>query len=88
MGTFRVSVTAVGNHGCQRQMNGAEIITGCGQSGCTDCITREYVEKLKKAASVSEAYILHWPGSQVRPDGLGGEVLDNLLTERRLGRFN
>ena len=88
MGTFRVMVTAVGGHGCQRDKNGADVITGCGEPSCPDCITREYVRKLKQCASVSEAIIHHWPGSQVRPDGLAGDVMDNLLLERRLGRFN
>jgi len=88
MGTFRVTVVAVGNHGCQRDKSGSDVITGCGQPGCTDCITREYVAKLKSCATVSEAIIHHWPGSQLRPDGLAGDVVDNLLTERRLGRFN
>ncbi len=88
MGMFRVTVTAVGNHGCQREKNGADEITGCGQPSCTDCITREFVEKLKAVGSVSEAHIHHWPNSSLRPDGLAGDIVDNLLTKRRLGRFN
>jgi len=89
MGTFRVAITAVGNHGCQRDKNGSDVITGCGEPNCTDCITREYVARLKAASSsILEAYIHHWPGSQLRADGLAGDVVDNLLTQRRLGRFN
>lgn len=89
MGNFRVSIAAVGNHGCQREKNGSDVINGCGNTGCTDCLTREYVAKLKASgASVTEAYIHHWPGSGARADGLAAEIVDNLLSERRLGRFN
>ena len=88
MGEFRVTVMATGNHGCQRGKSGTDIINGCGEPSCTDCITRRYLTALKASgAIVQEAYILHWPGSHLRTDGLSGEVLDNLLVERRLGRF-
>ena len=88
MGMFRVTVVAVGNHGCQREKFGADALASCGQPGCTDCITREYVAKLKASgASVSEASIHHWPGSAVKASGTAGDVVDNLLSERRLGAF-
>lgn len=80
MGMFRVTVIAVGNHYCQRDEHRANPeleVQGCGSPTCTDCITREYVAKLKAAgASLQEATIHHWPGQQ-------GEVLDNLLLKKR-----
>ena len=90
MGTFRVHVQAVGNHGCQREKSGTDVITGCGQPNCTDCITREFIRKLKASgASVSQAHIHHWPDTTLaRADSFAGDVVDNLLSERRLGRFN
>jgi len=89
MGNFRVSVHAVGNHGCQREKRGTDVILGCGEPNCTDCITRDYITKLKAAgASVTEASIHHWPNSTARDDGYAGDVVDNLLAQRRLGRFN
>jgi hypothetical protein len=84
MGQFRVTVTAVGNHGCQRdehRANPAMVITGCGQPNCTDCITREYLARLRASGgSVEQAHIHHWPGQE-------GEVLDNLITQKRTGSF-
>lgn len=84
MGQFRVTVIAVGNHGCQRDEQRKDPkmdVEGCGQPNCTDCITREYVAKLKASGgSVSEASVHHWPGTH-------GEVLDNLLTKKRTGSF-
>ena len=83
MGQFRVTVVAVGNHGCQREIGkqiGA-IVEGCGNGNCTDCITRDYIKSLRASgASVSEASIHHWPSQQ-------GEVLDNLITKLRTGSF-
>ena len=84
MGQFRVTVTAVGNHGCQRDEHRANPkmdVIGCGQPFCTDCLTREFVAKLRSSgASVEQAHIHHWPGQPA-------EVLDNLLTKKRIGSF-
>lgn len=83
MGQFRVTVTAVGNHGCLRDVtkDAAAIKTGCGQANCTDCITRRYLDELRASgASVEQAHIHHWPGQP-------GEVLDNLITGQRSGSF-
>jgi hypothetical protein len=87
MGMSRITVVVVGNHGCQREKKGADELAPCGNPTCVDCITREYVTKLKAGNSVEEATIHHWPGSGVRPDGAAGDVVDNLLSERRLGSF-
>lgn len=81
MGQFHVHVDAVGGHGCQREVKDGETVTGCGQPSCPDCITRDYVGKLKASgASVSEATLTHWPGQP-------SEVRDNLLTGHRRGSF-
>lgn len=78
MGTFRVEVQAVGNHGCQRD-KGDETIEGCGLAGCTDCVAREFLAKLQATgASVERATIEHWPHQTPKP----GPV-DNLLTKTR-----
>lgn len=87
MGQFRVTVEAVGNHGCRRDEHRKDpmsVVVGCGQPYCTDCITREYVKRLQASgASVSEATIHHWPGT----NGGDSEVVDNLITMRRIGSF-
>lgn len=81
MGTFVTTVRAVGNHGCQREKKDGELVIGCGQAGCTDCITREYVAKLRSiGTSIVEARVHHWP------DG-DKQIVDNLLTAKRLGSF-
>lgn len=90
MGTFRVELQAVGNHGCQREAKNGEQVEGCRQPGCVDCITREYVEKLKASGalfdttgnrdSIGYALLTHWPGQH-------GTVTDNLLTGTRNGSF-
>lgn len=81
MGEFRVTVTAVGGHGCQRQYGDGEHVVGCERPGCPDCITREYVRRLKRSgATVSAAEILHWPREV-------GQVRDDLLTGERRGTF-
>jgi hypothetical protein len=80
MGTFRVEVQAVGGHGCQREKKSGEVVEGCGAPSCPDCITREYVSKLKASgASVESALLVHWPQS--------GTIVDNLLDRKRVGSF-
>lgn len=81
MGQFIVQVDAVGNHGCERDKKDGEAVIGCERPNCTDCITREYVRRLKRAGTtVSDARITHWPNQ-------ASEVVDNLLTGIRVGSF-
>jgi hypothetical protein len=91
MGTFRVEIQAVGGHGCERDKKDGEVVKGCGSPTCPDCITREYVQKLKSAGVLFDtggtnentagfAKITHWPGQR-------GTVFDNLLTGHRAGNF-
>lgn len=91
MGMFRVEVTGVGGHGCQRQVKDGELLQQfCGMSGCPDCIAREFVRDLKRAGVFFNtgncdgyeggAVLRHWPGSK-------SEVVDDLLTGKRTGSF-
>lgn len=91
MGTFRVEVQAVGNHGCQREVKNGEKVTGCGQPGCVDCLAREFVGKLQASgasfsyggqdpSNINYAKLTHWPGGN-------GTVTDDLLTGVRSGNF-
>lgn len=90
MGTFRVEVQATGNHGCERSTKATEKVEGCKQPGCVDCITRDYIAKLKASGAFFEtgggysgagwAKLTHWPGLQ-------GTVVDDLLTGVRAGSF-
>jgi hypothetical protein len=81
MGTFLVTVEAVGGHGCQREIGDGEHVVGCERPGCPDCITREYVRRLKRSgATLNIATLTHWPGTPT-------EVVDDLLTGTRTGSF-
>jgi hypothetical protein len=81
MGQFRVTVEAVGGHGCQREKGDGEVVMGCERSGCPDCIAREFVRRLKRSgATVDKALLQHWPETET-------EVRDDLLTGIRSGSF-
>jgi hypothetical protein len=82
MGQFIVKVDAVGNHGCERGVKDGEHVTvGCQMPGCTDCLTREYVRRLRRSGAMLNAVtITHWPGSE-------SQVTDDLLTGKRTGSF-
>lgn len=81
MGDYKVLVEAVGSHGCEREKGNGTTVIGCERPGCPDCITREYVRRLKRAGSMLKtAELTHWPGA---PE----QVQDNLLTGLRTGAF-
>lgn len=89
MGDFRVVVEAMGSHGCERGYGNGAYVVGCERPGCTDCITREYVRRLKRAgATVHMAELVHWPADMKdRGYEKDKEVRDNLLTGIRIGNF-
>lgn len=81
MGQFNVNVTAVGGHGCQREIKDGQEVKGCGQSNCPDCIARDFYKKLCEiGCSVESATLIHWPGTST-------EVVDDLITRIRKGNF-
>ena len=82
MGQFRVEVTAVGGHGCQRQVkDGEQLQQFCGSPSCPDCEAREFVRRFKRLGCMLEkAELLHWPNTST-------EVVDDLLTGKRKGNF-
>lgn len=87
MGDFRVTVEALGSHGCQREKGTGETVMGCERPGCPDCIAREFVRRLKRSgATVKLAEIVHWP-ADIPGYSKQGEVRDNLLTGERTGEF-
>lgn len=90
MGTFRVTVQGVGDHGCQRTAGDGETVIGCERAGCVDCITREYVRRLKRANVFAHggdavARLEHWPTVDIQ--STSGSVVDDLLTGTRKGSF-
>lgn len=81
MGRFRVTVTAIGGHGCQRELKDGETVPGCGQPSCPDCAARAFVARLKEqGGSVEAATLEHWPGEE-------HHVTDDLVSGVRSGSF-
>ncbi len=62
MGTFRIEITAAGDHGCKRDAKEGEKVYGCRRMDCPDCQTAAFVKQLAASgASVEEATFTHWP---------------------------
>lgn len=79
MGNYRVIINAVGDHGQDRTKGHGEIVD-FGENS-PEAIVKRAVEELKATGNtVSEASVHHWPGTD-------SEVLDNLLTGKRTGKF-
>jgi len=90
MGDFRITVDAVGNHGCSRGTADGQQVEGCGEPSCVDCMSRRFVNQLKSSgASVIAAKLEHWPAvmqsGTPRESGVG--PVDDLLTGIRHGSF-
>lgn len=63
MGTFLIEITAVGGHGCQREVKDGGTVYGCGTMNCPDCLTAHFVQDMKRAGvNVAKASLTHWPG--------------------------
>lgn len=81
MGQFKIEITAVGGHGCQREVKDSGLVYGCQRMDCPDCMARELVAKFQsKGMTVESASLTHWPGTDT-------EVSDDLLSKVRKGSF-
>lgn len=81
MGQFKIEITAVGGHGCDRKAKEGEALQPCKNERCPDCMARAFVEDFKKSNSVEVATLTHWPGQQ-------SEVVDDLKAgTRKKGHF-
>lgn len=89
MGDFRVTIEAIGGHGCGRGTEKASVVTRCARVGCPDCLTVSYVESMKAIANVQVAKIEHWPvpgaAGTTRTEKPG--PIDDLLAGTREGKF-
>lgn len=96
MGDFRITIDAVGGHGCQREIKDGGHVNPCGQPSCPDCQARAFVEQLKATGTnVRQATLEHWPAKMLnyetppvlvdRTEGVG--PVDDLLTGVRTGSF-
>lgn len=62
MGNFRIVIDAVGAHGCSRASKDGEKFSGCGRLDCPDCVTAEFIQRLKLSqSSIQSAKLIHWP---------------------------
>lgn len=83
MGQFRLEISAIGAHGCDRKARtGEKLFNRCGKFGCADCMAYDFVQSLRvKGFTVEGAKFTHFPGARQ-------EVIDDLLVnERKLGEF-
>lgn len=91
MGDFRITVNAVGGHGCQREQKDGSVVYGCGSMRCPDCLTAKYIADLARSgASVKDATLQHWPGqpSAVTDTFEVGSLTHSVLAPRkRSGSF-
>jgi len=81
MGTFNINITAVGGHGCQREIKDGGEVYGCQSMNCPDCLAREFIAHMQaKGVNVEEGKLTHWPSQE-------DQVVDDLLTRKRSGSF-
>jgi hypothetical protein len=96
MGDYRITIDAVGGHGCQREVkDGGPLQPDCGSKHCPDCAARRLVAELQSIGNtVMAAKLEHWPESMMRWDGSMGDrggsahgPIDDLKTGVRSGSF-
>lgn len=81
MGLYRFVFAAIGGHGCRPDQGDGTRVFGCGLRSCADCEIREFVQRMReKGQNVQEALLIHSPGTEE-------QVIDNLLTRVRNGKF-
>lgn len=90
MGDYRITIEAVGGHGCGREANDGEVVRRCGLAQCPDCKANQLVADLKATGnSVAKAVVEHWPvpgaAGTTRTEKPG--PVDDLLTGIRHGSF-
>lgn len=91
MGDYRVTVEAIGGHGCSRKTKAGEKVEPCGQPSCPDCMARRFVAELKGSGnSVVTAKLEHWPvpGAAGTRRAENPGPIDDLLTGVRSGQFD
>lgn len=81
MGQFRLEVSAVGSHGCDRHAKPGDAVGHiCPESGpfCPDCFAYRFVKGMLDAGyMVESAKLTHWPGTPT-------EVVDDLASGKRV----
>jgi hypothetical protein len=69
MGDFRMTIEAVGGHGCDRNAKAGDQVRGCGGETCPDCIFARFVSELQRAGMRPwKATFHHWPADMAAHD--------------------
>ena len=65
MGQFRFTLTAVGGHGCQREVKDGQTVQGCGRIDCPDCVLAAFIPQFirQTGSNIEAADLVHWPGT-------------------------
>lgn len=85
-GQFNITITGIGNHGCDRySQEGEKIRTRCNRLTCVDCLALDFVQSLRqKGFRINVADFTHHHGA-IDPDKI---VVDDMLTNtRKSGQF-
>lgn len=73
MGDFRMTIEAVGGHGCDRKAKAGDQLQGCGRMDCPDCIFAAFVSQMQRASMrPMVATMHHWPADMSKhrfPEG-------------------
>jgi hypothetical protein len=91
LGDYRITIEAVGGHGCGRDALDGDVVQRCGiLPNCPDCSAVALVEELQRAGNtVTLAKLEHWPvpgaAGTTRSEDPG--PVDDLLTGIRHGSF-
>jgi hypothetical protein len=90
VGDFRITIEAVGGHGCGREAKDGERIARCRRDDCADCQAERFVAQLQaRGASVASAKFEHWPvpgaAGTTRTENSG--PTDDLKAGTRSGAF-
>jgi len=83
MGTFLITIKAVGGHGQDRSKKDGEVVDfNEGGETTPDAVAKKFTDELKalSGCSIESATITHWPATD-------SEVVDDLVTGIRKGNF-
>ena len=82
MGQFKIEITAVGNHGVDRETKDGEIVNFFQEGNNTPDAVAKLAQLLLQTygCNIESATITHWPGDP-------SEVKDDLISGVRRGNF-
>ncbi len=89
MGDYRITIEAVGGHGCGRDY-GNGTVNRCRRMDCPDCLAERFVRDLQSTGnSVASATLEHWPVPGACGTGRTENPgpIDDLKTSVRRGHF-